>query len=106
MTVGASVHSVEAAVRARDMGAHYVVAGAIFATRSHPNDEVKGLGFLEAVCQSVDVPVLAIGGVDVGRVQSCLLSGASGVAVLSSILQAQDPQAMAQAYRHALDRED
>lgn len=101
--VGRSVHSVKAACEAAAQGADYLVAGTIFASQSHPDRPPAGLGFLRDVCAAVSLPVLAIGGVTPQNLGLCLEAGAAGVAVLSPIMQASDPQASAQAYRTALD---
>lgn len=101
--VGCSVHSVDTARQAADEGADYVVAGTIFASQSHPDIAPAGLDFLRAICAAVPVPVLAIGGVTPDRVRECITAGAAGVAVLSPIMRAADPRAVAQEYRAALD---
>jgi len=101
--IGCSVHTVVNAKRAEANGAHYLVAGTIFASQSHPEVEPAGLGFLKEVCQAVTIPVLAIGGVTPGRVKGCIQAGAAGVAVLSPIMRAADPEAMAREFRQALD---
>jgi len=103
LSVGASVHSIESALRARDLGAAYLIAGAVFETASHPGALPQGLGFLEAICNVVDIPVLAIGGIEVDRVWDCLNAGATGVAVLSSILHAREPERATEEYRSMLD---
>lgn len=100
---GGSVHSVEAACEAAAQGADYLVAGTIFASQSHPGIAPAGLGFLRDVCAAVSVPVLAIGGVTPQNLELCLEAGAAGVAVLSPIMRAANPQVSAQAYRGALD---
>jgi len=101
--VGRSVHSVEAASEAAAQGADYLVAGTIFASQSHPDRSPAGLGFLRDVCAAVSLPILAIGGVTPQNLKLCLEIGAAGVAVLSPIMRATDPQAAAQTYRAALD---
>ena len=100
--IGKSVHSVESALKAQADGADYVIAGTIFASQSHPGLAPAGLDFLREVCAAVSVPVLAIGGVTPETVGECLRAGASGVAVLSPIMQATDPQSVAQGYWAAL----
>jgi len=102
--IGRSVHSVEAAVRAVEKGSHYLVAGAIYPTSSHPGQPARGLSFLAEVCRTVSVPVLAIGGITPGNTDACIRAGAAGVAVRSSILQFSDSREMARQYRRALDR--
>ena len=101
---GGSVHSMESAKRAADAGADYLLAGTIFASQSHPDILPAGLSFLRDVCAAVSIPVLAIGGVTPQNLGLCLEAGAVGVAVLSPIMQASDPQAAAQAYRTALNQ--
>lgn len=101
--IGKSVHSVLAAQRAESDGADYVVAGTIFASPSHPDIAPTGLDFLRQVCQAVSVPVLAIGGVTPENAMECIKAGAAGVAVLSALMRAEDPKAIASAYRAALD---
>jgi len=80
--VGRSVHSVDAAVRAEAEGADYVVFGSVFASASHPGQEVAGLAALERVAAAVRIPVLAIGGVGADRVAACLAAGAAGFAAI------------------------
>jgi len=101
--IGKSVHSVESALKAQADGADYVAAGTTFASVSHPNMVPAGLEFLSEVCAAVTIPVLAIGGVTPENTPDCIHAGAAGMAVLSPIMQAADPKAIAQAYRMALD---
>ena len=102
--IGASVHSVDEAKQAADQGADYLIAGTIFASQSHPDIMPKGLDFLHVVCAAVSVPVLAIGGVTPERIKGCIAAGATGVAVLSPIMRAENPHHVAQEYRRALDK--
>ena len=71
-TVGASVHSVEEAKTAEKLGASYITAGHIFATNCKRGLAPRGLGFLKAVCESVKIPVYALGGITSDNMQSCL----------------------------------
>jgi len=100
---GCSVHSVARSRQAASEGADYLVAGTIFASRSHPDIAPAGLDFLREVCLAVSIPVLAIGGVTPNMVVDCIKAGAAGVAVLSPIMRAKNPESAAQAYRTALD---
>jgi thiamine-phosphate diphosphorylase len=80
--VGRSVHSVDGAVRAEAEGADYVVFGSVFASASHPGQTAAGLAALERVAAAVRIPVVAIGGVDAGRIAACLAAGAAGFAAI------------------------
>ena len=96
--IGRSVHSVNAALRAAEEGADYLVAGTIFASRSHPGITPAGVGFLREVCTRVTAPVIAIGGVTPELARPCMEAGAAGVAVLSAIMHSTDPHAAAAEY--------
>lgn len=101
--VGRSVHSLAAAIAAEAEGADYVVAGTVFASPSHPGIPPAGLGYLSEVCGHLSIPVLAIGGVTPANAADCLRAGAAGVAMLSPVMRAADPERAAAAYRAALD---
>ncbi len=101
--LGVSVHSVDAAVAAARAGADYVTFGHVFPTWSHPGEPERGIAALAAVVDAVDVPVLAIGGIDAQRVGDVLATGCAGIAVISAVLNADDPRAAAAALRSALD---
>jgi len=87
---GVSVHSVDNARRAAEIGADYVIFGSVFATASHPGEEPAGLDVLHEVAQAVEIPVFAIGGISAMNAKSCLEAGAHGVAVMSAVWQAPD----------------
>ena len=57
--------------------------GAIWPTPSKTDaDPPLGLEGLRAICAHVDVPVVAIGGVDASNAAACIQAGAAGVAVI------------------------
>ncbi len=101
--VGRSVHSVEAALRAEQEGADYVQVGAVYETRSHPGQTPAGIELVRAVAEAVRVPIVAVGGITPERVAEVIEAGADGIAVISAILDADDPQAAARALQTALD---
>ncbi len=101
--LGRSVHSVEAALRAEAQGCDYLIAGPVYATRSHPGSPPAGASLIEEVSRAVRIPVLAIGGVTAERVEEVVRAGASGAAVISAILAAPDPATAARDLRRALD---
>lgn len=101
--VGQSVHSQEAAVRAWSACRHYLVAGPVYVTPSHPGAAGCGAALIESVASAVAVPVLAIGGITPGRVEEVVRAGARGVAVISAILASPSPKAAAAALRAVLE---
>lgn len=100
--LGRSVHSLVTAVQAEREGADYLIAGSIFESRSHPDSSPSGIYFLRDVCLTVSLPVIAIGGITPERVKECVSAGAAGVAVLSGIMGADDPEKAARLYWNAL----
>ena len=61
--IGISVHSVEEAKEAEQLGASYLTAGHIYATDCKKGLLPRGLEFLEEVCKEVNIPVYGIGGI-------------------------------------------
>jgi thiamine-phosphate pyrophosphorylase len=81
--VGCSVHSLEEAVAAQDQSADYVIFGPVFETTSHPGRPALGLKALSRVTEALEIPVLAVGGVDAERRRQVLAAGAAGFAAIS-----------------------
>ena len=92
LQVGVSIHSVEEAMEAQSLGAAYLVAGHIYATDCKKELEPRGLDFLREVCQTVSIPVFAIGGVTAERVPELLACGAAGCCVMSGAMQCSTPE--------------
>ncbi len=90
---GYSCHSVREAVAAREAGASYVYLGTVFPSASKPGVASCGVGLLAKTCESVDIPVVAIGGIDPASAGRVAGAGASGAAAISSIWNAPDPGA-------------
>ncbi|HET8943628.1 MAG TPA: thiamine phosphate synthase [Dehalococcoidia bacterium] len=101
--VGRSVHSVDAAVRAEEEGAGYLVVGPVFETASHPEAQAGGLEIIRKVVSATRVPVLGIGGITSKNAADVMRAGASGVAVISAILGADFPGVAARELRDAVD---
>ncbi len=102
--LGATVTTVAQAREAEAAGASYLGFGPVFPTRSKRNPaSVKGLAGLADVCAAVTIPVIAIAGITPERVAPVIEAGAHGVAVMTAVTTAADPQAAATAFRHALD---
>ena len=98
--VGFSCHSVEAAKSAAASGADYLFFGPIFATPSKAAyGSPQGLNRLAEVCNSVDIPVLAIGGITLANASSCLSAGASGIAAIRLFQDSADPASLVRALR-------
>lgn len=103
LLAGRSVHSAEAALRAEAESVDYVVFGPIYGTQSHVARVPAGCAALTKVVDAVSIPVIAIGGVTADKVAEVIGAGASGVAVISAILNADDPRGAAEQLRDALN---
>ena len=90
--VGVSAHAPDEVARASREGAAYATFSPVHPTATHPGAEPAGLDALRRATDAApERPVLALGGITVGRVGACLGAGAHGVAVLSAILDAHRP---------------
>lgn len=101
--LGVSVHTLGEAQRAAESGADYMTFSPVFATTSKPGAPGAGVEALRTVADAVaPVPVYALGGVTPDRAVACRSAGAYGVAVLSGLMDAQDPRTAVAAYQRAL----
>lgn len=80
--LGISCHSQENAIHAKEFGADYVVFGSVFETPSHPDIRPAGLATLRQVCEAVNIPVYAIGGINADNAKDCFENGAYGIAAI------------------------
>lgn len=102
--IGATATKPHQVVAAYEMGADYIGFGPVFPTTSKRNPKsVKGPEGLSAACDAVPIPVIAIGGVTHDRVRTALEAGAHGVAVLSAVATANDPEQATARFRAAID---
>ncbi len=95
--LGVSTNGVEEAQRAEASGASYVAVGAIFPTTSKEPERTRAASpeRLREVKAAVDLPVVAIGGIDSSNIAEVLAAGADAVAVISAVCPADDPRAAA-----------
>jgi len=88
--LGVSVQTVEQARLAEKGGADYVGVGAVFTTSTKLDATALPLRTLEAICKSISIPVVAIGGINEKNILQLSGSGIDGVAVVSAIFAKQD----------------
>lgn len=98
--VGVSCHSLAEAREAESSRADYILLGPVFETPSKlAYGPPLGLGKLREVTSQVGVPVIALGGITVDRVNLCLENGAAGVAGIRLFQECESLEAMVQALR-------
>lgn len=91
--IGISVATPAEAEAAERGGADYIGAGPVFSTSSKRDPgPLLGLEGLRAIRQKVTFPILAIGGISSANVSDVISAGADGVAVISAISSAGDPE--------------
>jgi thiamine-phosphate pyrophosphorylase len=102
MVIGISAESVRDAVEAA--GADYLGVSPVFATPTKADTAAPlGLEGLRAIREAVKTPLVAIGGLNRGNAAAAIRSGADGVAVVSAIVAADDPEQAARAIRIEID---
>jgi thiamine-phosphate diphosphorylase len=90
MIIGVSAHTVEEAIKAQEGGADYIGIGAVFATSTKTDVDVLSFDTLKSICEAVDIPTVAIGGIKKDNICKLKGSGIDGVAVVSAIFAAKD----------------
>ena len=90
MMIGVSVHSVEEALDAVRNGADCLGVGAMFSTSTKADVDVLPKEVLRDICEVVDVPVVAIGGIGKGNMLELAGTSVDGVALVSAIFAADD----------------
>lgn len=88
MMIGVSVHTVEEAMEAVRNGADYLGVGAMFTTSTKLNAKVLTRQALSDICHAVNIPVVAIGGLNKGNIPKLEGTGVDGVALVSAIFAA------------------
>ena len=100
--IGGSAHNVQEALAAQAAGADYIGCGAVFGSSTKTDATNLSLEELQAICRTVKIPAVAIGGIRLDNVQRLKGSGIAGVAVISGLFAAEDKK---EAVRNFLDSE-
>ena len=97
--LGVSCHSAEEAKEAQKLGCTYITAGHVFDTDCKKGLPGRGVDFLKQVCDSVSLPVYAIGGINAENAAQAINAGAKGVCVMSGAMTCSDPQEYLERFR-------
>ena len=91
--IGVSTHNRQEALQAQEYGADYITFGPIFDTPSKAGLlKPTGVEEIQKLKNEIDLPIVALGGINEKNVESVLNGGADGIAVISSIMQADNPE--------------
>lgn len=91
--LGVSVQTAEQAITAQSEGADYLGVGAVFSTKSKDDADSVQFDEVKRICEAVEIPVVAIGGISAGNISELSGLGLSGAAVISAIFGAEDKAA-------------
>ena len=91
--IGTSCHSLEDAREAKELGSTYLTAGHIFDTDCKKGTPGRGICFLRTICENIDIPVYAIGGITSKNVAEVQEAGAHGACIMSGLMQCEDIKA-------------
>ena len=101
--LGVTAKTVKRALEAEEGGADYLGTGAIFPTITKENAPITLISTLKTICQTVSIPVVAIGGLTSENIDQLIGTGIAGVAVVRDLMQAEDIEAKTQAFLTKLD---
>ena len=102
--IGGTANSYDEAQEIWRTNVDYLGVGPVFGTKSKKNPAPElGITNFRNVCANCPKPVIAIGGIEVSKVEQVMQAGAWGIAVLSSVVLADDLEKQARKFRHILD---
>lgn len=102
--LGVSVQTVEQAVEAEQNGADYLGVGAVFSTSTKLDADLVSYVTLQEICNTVSIPVVAIGGINEDNAVQLTGTGIAGIAVVSAIFAQDDITAAVKKLRQVVSR--
>jgi thiamine-phosphate pyrophosphorylase len=92
--IGITVHNLAEAVQAESIGADYLGVSPIFQTATKPDaGKPAGITLIEEIRAIVDIPLIAIGGIDHSNAIDVIRAGADGLCAISSVVAKEDVSA-------------
>lgn len=104
--IGLSTHSPNQALRSIAANPSYVAIGPVFPTETKPQAPAVTLDYVRWASENLAIPWYAIGGINLGSLESVLTAGAMGICVVSAILNHANPADACREFRRALDSFD
>lgn len=102
--LGVTAKTVKRALEAEESGADYLGTGAIFPTTTKENAPITLISTLKDICQTVDIPVVAIGGLTCENIHQLSGTDIAGIAVVRDLMQARDIEKRTQEFLTKLDQ--
>ena len=88
--IGVSVQTVVQAIEAESNGADYLGVGAVFGTNTKLDANILDHQIVKDICHAVDIPIVAIGGINLNNIKELKGTDIDGVAVVSAIFAQND----------------
>jgi thiamine-phosphate pyrophosphorylase len=82
MIVGKTTHNLEQGRQAIKDGADYISTGPVYATPTKPGRTPVGLAYVREAAEHLDIPAVAIGGIDLSNIDDVLAAGAKTIGVV------------------------
>lgn len=82
MIVGKTTHNLEQGRQAVEDGADYISTGPVYATPTKPGRPPVGLAYVREAAEHLDIPAVAIGGIDLSNIDDVLAAGAKTIGVV------------------------
>ena len=98
--IGITVHNLAEAVQAESIGADYLGVSPIFQTATKPDaGKPAGISLIEEIRAIVNIPLIAIGGIDHSNARDVIRAGADGLCAISSVVAKEDVSAEIKKYQ-------
>ena len=85
--VGVSAHSAAEIAEAAVLGADYATLSPVFATACKPGAAPLGTAALAAACKESPIPIFALGGIGMDKLDACIEAGAAGCCMMSALMR-------------------
>lgn len=102
--IGGSAHNVQEALAAQAAGADYIGCGAIFGSTTKKNITALTREELKSICRTVQIPAVAIGGINTENMLQLNGTGIAGVAVIGALFGAKDKGKAVQSFLERVER--
>lgn len=104
--VGLTVKTLDQVRQAQTLDVDYLGAGPVYPSSTKPDaGDIWGLQTLRVACRASRLPVVAIGGITLANARDVYACGVAGIAVVSAIAGAEDPEGAARGLRELADRQ-
>ena len=94
--LGVSAATIDEAKKAQKDGADYIGTGAVFPTATKDDAPSVTKNELKEIVKSIDIPVVAIGGINLENASQLTGTGIAGLSVVSAIMSSDDPKKSSQ----------